>query len=69
VERTTHSLLLTPLLYHNLGDLSRGFRNFFSILLRFLLATLQTYWGTRLEVVTSPLDNDSIPQTAPKVNW
>ena len=31
MERTTHSLLLTPLLYHNLGGLSRGFLHFFSM--------------------------------------
>ena len=30
MERTTHSLLLTPLLYHNLGDLSRGVLKLFS---------------------------------------
>ena len=29
MERTTRSLLLTPLLYHNLGGLSRGFLSFF----------------------------------------
>lgn len=57
-----HHLCFVPLLYHNLGNLSRGFRNFYSILLHFLLATLQTYSGIRLEVVTSPLDIISISQ-------
>ena len=57
--------LLTPLLYHNLGDLSRGFLHFFSRVPT--SSPLLRFWWL-LGCLTSPLDNDSIPQTALNVN-
>ena len=57
------SFLLTPLLYHNLGDLSRGFLHFFRRVEHRL-----TYCPAGCPS-PSPLDTISIPQTTPKVNW
>ena len=85
---TTHlsgraSHLLTPLLYHNLGNLSRGKlccltlsqRTCRALLLKYLLS-LQTnkLLGTLSPMrrigyhQLSPLDNNSITQTSPEVN-
>ena len=73
MERTTHSLLLTPLLYHNLGDLSRGFFEtlnfFYSQLLRTvpcLIAPAQAFYQRKWHLATHPLgSNSSLPLLTP----
>jgi hypothetical protein len=63
--------LFVPLLYHNLGDLSRGFFIFFRLSFRALVSAASlAYPHPKVETLGSvvpPLDNDSISQTAPKV--
>ena len=65
--------LLTPLLYHNLGGLSRGFFIFFRLSFRALVSAASlAYPYPKVETLGSvvpPLDNDSIPQTAQKVKY
>ena len=56
-RRFTFALLPSLCLYYSTLDwVCQGVSaNFLSILLHFLLATLQTFWGTRLEVCYFPL--------------
>ena len=61
-----------PLLYHNLGDLSRGFFIFFRLSFRALVSAASlAYPLPKVETLGSvvpPLDIISIPQTALKCN-
>jgi len=57
-----------PLLYHNLGGLSRGFLHFLRIFFESTYACATLTMASIHLRLPSPLDTNSIPQTAHKVN-
>ena len=58
---------VVPLLYHNLGDLSRGFLHFFSRFDADFGLVRPHDLGESISCPLSPLDTTSIPQNTPKV--